>query len=129
MDDSVAKEVFDALEDAETTLTRLTFDPDRNLRIKAAQCAKIADKYGGASVVAVGVLHIQVADLVNNRVTFDLVEPLFNDEIKGERTIKGCWLATDGVVSTVQASNCFYLQYLAVVDRSTKQVLALHNAV
>ena len=124
-----AKEVFDALEDAETAITRLTFDLDRNLKIKAAQCAKIADKYGGPTKTAVGVLHIQVADLVNLRVTFDLTEPIFNEEFRGERTIKGCWLATDGVVSTVQASNCFYLQYLAVVDRSTKQVLALHNAV
>jgi len=124
------REVFSRLEDAEAVENevRMTFDLDRNLRTKSVQCSKIADKYGGTAV-AVGVLHIQVADLVSNRVIFDLTEPLYNGEFKGEHTLKDCWLATETVSATVQAVNAFYLQYLAVVDRSTKQVLALHNAV
>lgn len=100
---------------------------ERNLRLKAAQCAKLAERYVGIDA-AVGVLIVQVADLINFKVLFDLEEPVYNDEIKGERMIKDCWLDTADVSGTVNAVNAFYLQYWAVVDRNTKQILALHNA-
>ena len=126
MCDECTKRAFDELEDANLLLQR-DYDRDSNLKIKAAQCAKIAEKYGGSDYVAVGILIVQVANLVTNRVLFTLEEPVYTDEIKGERTIKDCWLDTKDTASAVQSVNAFYLQYLAVVDRSTKQVLALHN--
>jgi len=128
--DEETKKAFNDLEDAEANaLIQMTFDRDRNLKIKAAQCVKIAESYGGIEAVAVGVLHVEVTDLINNKLFFKLDEPVYSDEFRGERSTKDCWIATENVSATVQASNSFYLQYLAVVDRSTKQVLALHNAV
>ena len=53
---------------------------------------------------------------------------IYNNEFKGERILKGCWIATGGIVETLQACNSFYLQYLGVVDRSTKQIIALHTS-
>lgn len=131
MDTLSTREAFASPEDDEAMEAEVrmqgVIDRDSNLKIMAAKCAKIAEQYGGVDKVAVGVLLMQAADLVNCKVTFTCEEYVYNDEFKGERLTQGCWLATDGVANVMQLCNSYYLQYLGVVDRSTKQVLALHN--
>lgn len=126
MTDLDIQEVFDRLDDADALGRPLC--QDENLKIMATKCAKIAAKYD-ADAVIVGALVAKVIDLTDFKVLFELEEPLYTAEIKGKRTHKDCWIATKSVVDAIQANNAFYLQYLAVVDKDTKQVLALHNGI
>ena len=127
------REAFASIEDLEEAerevRKRASLDRESNLRAMAAKCAAIAEQYGGTEVVAVGALSVKIADLVNHKVTFTCEEPVFTSDFRGERTLRGCWIAAGSVDGVLRICDSFLMQYLGVVDRKTLQILALHSLV